>query len=175
MDVSGKEQFSSNVCFCLGRLNSNLWLIGGEVDMAWPNATHIDLYHPYFLCIWYPRPPLACWKPSLFLYCCLSQFLSLSLSIFSLCLSPLLLLSGHPKPPISLGSRPHYLDTLCKSCHFVNQSVCGPEVRINLPRPMWKSCGITSTGKGHPLSAQKWFCQHIQVPGEPRCNDLIFF
>lgn len=45
--------------------------------MAWPNATHIDLYHPYFLCIWYPRPPKATLKALSLLSLRLPLFLAL--------------------------------------------------------------------------------------------------
>lgn len=41
----------NNMCFCLEGLNSNSRFMGCELGMAWPNAAHIDLYHPYFLCI----------------------------------------------------------------------------------------------------------------------------
>lgn len=45
--------------FSLKGVNSNLRLMGGQLGMAWPNVAHIDLYHPYFLCVWYPKPPSA--------------------------------------------------------------------------------------------------------------------
>lgn len=103
-----------------------------------------------------------------FLFSSLTHLLSL-LVFLSRCLPP-----SNP-PPISLGSKAHYLDTLCDFCQSVSLPVSGLEVRVNLPRPMLRGCGIISPGKGHLLSAQKWFCQHIQVPGEPRCNYLILF
>lgn len=61
-DAHAKEEetFCNNVSFCLEGLKKNLWLMRWESGMARPNATHIDLYHPYFLYIWYPRPPSAC-------------------------------------------------------------------------------------------------------------------
>ncbi len=114
-----------------------------------------------------------------------SDFLLFSLSLCLICLwlsllLPLSLCSylDTPRPPPSpylWAQRPHYLDTLCEFCQSVNQPVCGLEVSVNLLRPMWRGCGITSPGKGHPLSAQKWSCQHIHVPGEPQCNYLILF
>lgn len=142
--------------------------------MVWPNATHIDPYHPYFLCAYdildLPRHA----KSPLSIVASRSDYLSLPLLFYSP--FPHALIWTAPYHTTHLrAQRPHYLDTLCELCQSVNQPACRLRVTINRLRPTGRGCGITSPGKGHRLSAQKWISQHIQVPGEPRCNYLILF
>lgn len=69
---NGKKNFVT-LCFCVGGLNSNLWLMGGELGMAWPNAT-ISIFITPTSCAYdiLDLPQHAKSPFSFFLYCCLS-------------------------------------------------------------------------------------------------------
>lgn len=120
------------------------------------------------------KSPLSLWLP-------LAPILYLPLfSVFvshSFSLSLLVLLSGSPPSPSPhvSGLKGHITLTPCVNSVSPSISLSGLKVRVNLLQSTWRGCVITSPGKGHPLSAQKWFCQHIQVSGEPWCNDLTLF
>lgn len=111
---------------------------------------------------WYAR------KLSLSLLLSLTHVLPLALPIIRLCY--FLSLSECPPPPPPTELKGHI--TLTAPVNSVSSSIspsAGLEVRVNVPRPMRRGSGITSPGKGHLLRVQKWFCQHIPVPREPRC------
>lgn len=91
--------------------------------MVWPNATHIDPYHPYFLCAYdildLPRHA----KSPLSIVASRSDYLSLSPSFFTLPF--LMLLSGRPPTtPHIFGLKGHITLTPCVSC--VNLSISLP-------------------------------------------------
>lgn len=154
---------------------------GWEMSWAWPGLMQpISIFITPTSCAYDILDLSQLAKSTLFLSLSLHCCFLLSLCSLSLSLCHLLSHSScsdlNPPPHLS-GLRGHvsltpYVISVCLS---VNQPVYGLEVSVNLLRPMWRDCDTASPGKGHLYSAQKWICQHIQVPEERQCKYLILF